>query len=365
MKDKYMASGPLAGVKVIEFAGLGPGPFAGMVLSDLGAEVVEIARDGAPAPRATRSDARGRKRIGLNLKTPEAVETCLSLIEKADIIFEGNRPGVMERLGLGPDVVLARNPALVYGRMTGWGQYGPLAQAAGHDINYFALTGLLHAIGPEERPVPPLNLGADYGGGSMFLIAGMLSALIHARTTGQGQVVDVAMTDCATYLGTLFHDMRGSGDWKDQREANLLDGGAHFYGNYECADGKFVAIGSIEPQFYALLLEKTGAAEKLSDQQMDRSKWPEMRETLRDIFRTRTRDEWCEIMEGTDVCFAPVLALEEVPNHPHQVARGVFVDVGGVRQVAPAPRFSGTPATVQWAPSDKQWLAEDILSEWT
>lgn len=360
-----MASGPLTGIRVLEFSGLGPGPFAGMVLSDLGAEVIAIAREGAPPPPVTRSDARGRKRICLNLKKPEAVEACLQLAEKVDIVFEGNRPGVMERLGLGPDVMLDRNPSLVYGRMTGWGQYGPLAHAAGHDINYFALTGLLHAIGPAERPVPPLNLGADYGGGSMFLIAGMLSAVIHARMTGNGQVVDVAMTDCATYLGALFHDMHGTGIWKDQREANLLDGGAHFYGNYECADGKFIAIGSIEPQFYALLLEMAGAADKLPHPQMDRSKWPEMRDTLRGIFRTKTRDEWCEIMEGTDVCFAPVLSLEEAPCHPHQVARNVFVDVDGVRQVAPAPRFSRTPAAVQWASSDRQWSAQDILSEWS
>jgi len=359
-----MASGPLDGIKVVEFAGLGPGPFAGMLLSDLGAEVVEIAREGVAPPPPSRGDARGRKRICLNLKTPEAVETCLQLAAKADVVFEGNRPGVMERLGLGPDVMLARNPALVYGRMTGWGQTGPLSHAAGHDINYLAITGLLHAIGPAERPVPPLNLAADYGGGAMFLVVGMLSALLSARISGKGQVIDVAMSDCATYLGTVFHNFQASGAWQDRREANLLDGGAHFYGNYECSDGKFVSIGSIEPQFYQLLLDKTGAAQSLPHQQMDRAKWPEMREALRSVFLTRTRDEWCALMEGTDVCFAPVLTLAEARQHPHQVEREVFVEAEGTLQVAPAPRFSDTPARIQWLATDRQWTAEEILANW-
>ncbi len=359
-----MASGPLVGIKVVEFAGLGPGPFAGMLLSDLGAEVVEIARDGSPPPPADRGDARGRKRICLDLKLPEAVETCLQLIEKADLVFEGHRPGVMERLGLGPDVMLARNPALVYARMTGWGQYGPLSHAAGHDINYLAITGLMHAIGPAERPVPPLNLAADYGGGSMFLVVGMLSALISARSTGRGQVVDTAMTDCATYLGSLFHNLSSTGQWEDRREANLLDGGAHFYGNYECADGRFVSIGSIEPQFYQLLLEKTGAADRLTHPQMDEAHWPEMREALREVFLTKTRDEWCALMEGTDVCFAPVLSLAEAREHPHQIERQVFTESGGSVHVAPAPRFSVTPGQIQWLASDRRWTAADILAHW-
>lgn len=359
-----MAQGPLDGIKVVEFAGLGPGPFAGMFLSDLGAEVVEIAREGAPAPAAFRGDSRGRKRVCLNLKDAAAVESCLSLVERADIVFEGNRPGVMERLGLGPDVMLARNPALVYGRMTGWGQYGPLAQAAGHDINYLALTGLLHAVGPAERPVPPLNLAADYGGGAMFLIAGMLAAVLHARTTGRGQVVDVSMTDCASYLGSLFHHFRAGGHWRDRREANLLDGGAHFYGVYECADGKFVAIGAIEPQFYALLLDKMAVGDTLGFAQMDARNWPAMRETLRAAFLTRTRQEWCDLLEGTDACFAPVLTLEEAPDHPHNQARAVFVESGGVQQVAPAPRFSQTPGAIQWPPSAKTWSVADILAGW-
>jgi alpha-methylacyl-CoA racemase len=359
-----MASGPLSGVKVLEFAGLGPGPFAGTFLSDLGADVVVVAREGAPAPEAFRPDSRGRRRIALNLKSPDAVATCLDLAAKADIVFEGNRPGVMERLGLGPDVMLARNPALVYGRMTGWGQYGPYAHTAGHDINYLALTGLLHAIGPAERPVPPLNLAADYGGGAMFLIAGVLAALLHARSTGTGQVIDVAMTDCAAYLGSLFHAMKGDGTWQDEREANLLDGGAHYYGAYETADGKFVSIGSMEPQFYALLLEKTGTVDRLTAPQESTADWPEMRDALRDVFRKKTRAEWCEIMEGTDVCFAPVLTLGEAPGHPHNMARQTFVESGGVKVPAPAPRFSATPAAIQWPSSPELHNAGDILSDW-
>ena len=359
-----MASGPLNGVKVVEFAGLGPGPFAGMLLSDLGAEVIEIARAGSAPPPRSRGDTRGRKRIPLNLKSPDAVETCLKLVEKADMVFEGNRPGVMERLGLGPDVMLGRNPALVYGRMTGWGQSGPLSQAAGHDINYLAITGLLHAIGPAERPVPPLNIGADYGGGAMFLVVGLLAALLSARTTGKGQVIDVAMSDCAPYIGTIFHNFQATGMWEDRREANLLDGGAHFYGNYECADGKFISIGSIEPQFYQLLLEKTGAADLLLHKQMDKAAWPAMRDVLRKVFLGKTRDEWCALMEGSDVCFAPVLTLAESRQHPHQVEREVFLETEGTLQVAPAPRFSETPGQIQWLASDRQWTAEEVLANW-
>lgn len=359
-----MASGPLVGIRVIEFAGLGPGPYAGMFFSDLGAEVIEIAREGAPVPHAHRSDARGRKRICFDLKRVDAVEACLRLAEKADVVFEGNRPGVMERLGLGPDAMFARNPALVYGRMTGWGQFGPLAQAAGHDINYLALTGLAHAIGPTERPVPPLNLCADYGGGAMFLIAGILAALINARSTGRGQVIDAAMTDCTSYLGSLFHGLQSAGRWQDMRESNLLDGGAHFYANYECADGKFISIGAIEPKFYTLMLDKIGATRAFTYDQMDATHWPEMRMALRDIFLTRTRDEWCLLLEGSDVCFAPVLTFAEAAAHPHHIARQTFVTSGGVKQVAPAPRFSGTPAAIQWPPSHREWTAEEILTNW-
>ncbi|MCW1384873.1 CoA transferase [Novosphingobium sp. KCTC 2891] len=359
-----MAKGPLAGVKVLEFAGLGPAPLAGMFLSDLGADVVEVAREGTPPPPSTRPDARGRRRVALNLKTPEAVATCLDLAAQADVVIEGNRPGVMERLGLGPSTMLARNPRLVYGRMTGWGQSGPYAHTAGHDINYLSLTGVLHAIGTAERPVPPLNLAADYGGGTMFLIMGILSAVLHARTTGEGQVIDVAMTDCAAYLASLFYGMHATGMWKEEREANLLDGGAHFYGVFECADGKWISIGSIEPQFYALLLEKTGTAEKIVHPQMDRAAWPEMREVLREAIRGKTRDEWCAIMEGTDVCFAPVLTFAEAPHHAHNVARGTFVESGGTTVPAPAPRFSATPAAIQWPPSDALHSTAEVLESW-
>ncbi|WP_157219357.1 CaiB/BaiF CoA transferase family protein [Flavisphingomonas formosensis] len=357
-------SGPLTGVKVLEFAGLGPGPFAGTFFADLGAQVLRIERPGAPDAAATRSDARGRRAIELDLKDPADVATALALSEKADLLFEGNRPGVMERLGLGPETVLAHNSALVYGRMTGWGQSGPYAHTAGHDINYLALTGALHAIGPEERPIPPLNLAADYGGGAMFLVAGLLAALVHARTTGQGQVVDVGMTDCASYLMSLFYGMRAAGDWADARSANLLDGGAPFYDTYRCADGRFVAIGSIEPQFYALLLKATGTEDQLAGVQMDKTRWPERKEILRAAFARKTRDEWCAIMEGTDICFAPVLSLDEAPKHPHNVARGTFVDVGGVTLPAPAPRFSATPSTAPAAPRPIERDRGDALAAW-
>jgi len=357
-------SGPLAGVKVLEFAGIGPGPFAGMMLSDMGADVLRIERMGAADPQPERFDARGRRAVEVDLKQRDSVALCLRLAERADIVFEGNRPGVMERLGLGPDVMLGRNPRLVYGRMTGWGQQGPCAHLAGHDINYLSLTGALHAIGTEDQPVAPLNLAADYGGGAMFLVTGMLAALLHARQTGQGQVVDAAMTDGAAYLMSLFYGMFASGQWKDQRESNLLDGGAHFYGTYRCADGKWISIGSIEPQFYALLLKNTGAGDRLSRPQMDRDAWPEMKETLREIFATRTRDEWCAILGDTDACFAPVLSLAEAPAHPHNVARSTFVEAAGVVQPAPAPRFSATPSAIQWAPAPIHREIESIVAEW-
>ena len=358
------ASGPLKGIKVLEFAALGPGPFAGTLLSDLGAEVLRIERKGVADPTPDRFDARGRRSLALDLKRPEAVDLCLRLCERAEIVFEGNRPGVMERLGLGPDVMLARNPKLVYGRMTGWGQSGPLSAAAGHDINYLSLTGALHSIGPKDAPVPPLNLGADYGGGAMFLLVGLLGALLHARATGEGQVVDAGMTDGASYLMTIFYGFRAAGLWKDEREANLLDGGAHFYGTYQCADGKWISLGSIEPQFYALLLEKSGAADRLAKPQMDRESWPEMKQALREVFATRTRDEWCAIMEGTDICFAPILSMEEAPKHPHNIARETFVEVGGVVQPAPAPRFSATPGRIQWAPAPIGHQARETLADW-
>ena len=359
-----MASGPLQGLKIIEFAGIGPGPFCGMLLSDLGADVVRIDRKGSG--RASKFDvtARGRRSVALDLKSPAAVETCLTLMERADIVFEGFRPGVMERLGIGPDVALKRNPKLVYGRMTGWGQTGPLAQAAGHDMNYIALTGALAAIGTEDKPIPPLNLVGDFGGGALYLAFGMLAAVIHARASGQGQVVDCAMTDGAASLMAMFYGFRASGMWSDRRRANLLDGGAHFYDTYRCKGGGWVAIGSIEPQFYALLLEKTGITDPQFQNQMSKADWPALKEKLGAVLLTKTRDEWCAIMEGTDVCFAPVLDFEEAPKHPHNVARGTFCEIEGVVQPSPAPAFSATPGKVQGPPPGIGAHTDTALADW-
>jgi len=338
------SQGPLTGVKVVEFVGLGPAPFAAMLLADMGAEIVRIDRPGAGGGGPAEILARGRRSIGLNLKRPEAVEACLRLVAQADILLEGYRPGVMERLGVGPDTCFVRNPALVYGRMTGWGQHGPLAHAAGHDLNYIALTGALHAIGPKAAPVPPLNLVGDFGGGSLYLAMGVLAALVHARATGQGQVVDAAIVDGAASLLSAQHQLMAMGLWRDEREANWLDGAAPFYGVYECSDGRFVSLGPLEPEFYALLLEKLG----LSDdpdmaQTLDASQWPAQRARFAEIFKAQPCDHWVSLLEGTDVCFAPVLSLEEAAEHPHITARGVFQEISGVRQAAPAPRFSATP----------------------
>lgn len=341
------AKGPLAGVKVVEFAGIGPGPFAGMMLSDMGADVLRIDRIDAPDSAPHQIEARGRRTLALDLKQPAAVALCLDLCASAEIVFEGRRPGVMERLGLGPDVMLARNSRLVYGRITGWGQYGPLAQAAGHDINYLSLTGALNAIGTADRPVPPLNLAADYGGGAMFLMTGILAALLHARATGEGQVVDAAMTDGAAYLMTYFYGLTAGGRWKDERYANAIDGAAPYYDTYRCADGKWISIGAIEPPFYALLLEKMDVSSQFFQPQNDRAAWPEMKAALATIFATKTRDAWCAILENTDACFAPVLSLTEAPTHSHNTARETFVELNGVTAPAPAPRFSATPGAMQ------------------
>jgi alpha-methylacyl-CoA racemase len=353
-------SGPLTGVRIVEFAGIGPGPFACMLLADMGAEVVTLDRVGAKKnPKAAAS--RGRKLVELDLKNKASIAQVLDLLANADALIEGFRPGVMERLGLGPDVVLARNPRLVYGRMTGWGQEGPLAHAAGHDINYISVTGALSAIGPKERPVPPLNLVGDFGGGALYLVVGVLAALLEAKKSGRGQVVDAAMCDGAASLLSMFFDMTASGRWTEGRESNFLDGGAHFYGVYECACGNFVSIGSIEPQFYALLRQLAGLSDTDFDAQMDRKAWPALKQKLIEIFKTKTRDEWCKIMEGTDVCFAPVLTMAEAPQHPHMAAREVFVSRHGVTQPAPAPRFSRTPSAIREA------AAADIASltsEW-
>ena len=353
-------SGPLAGFRIVEFAGIGPGPFACMMLADMGAEVVTLDRVGAK--KNLKSVAgRGRKVVELDLKSDAAIAQVLDLLSHADALIEGFRPGVMERLGLGPDVVQARNPRLVYGRMTGWGQEGPLAQAAGHDINYISVTGALAAIGGKDKPVPPLNLVGDFGGGALYLVVGVLAALVEASRSGKGQVVDAAMCDGAASLMSMFFDLAAAGRWTEQRESNFLDGGAHFYGVYECACGKFISIGSIEPQFYALLRQHAGLSEPGFDQQMDPKAWPVLKQKLAEVFKTKTRDEWCAIMEGTDVCFAPILTMREAPDHPHNAAREIFVTRHGVTQPAPAPRFSRTPSAIRDAA--KADIAE-LTSEW-
>jgi alpha-methylacyl-CoA racemase len=343
--------GPLSGIRIVEFQGIGPGPFAAMLLSDMGADVIRIDRKGGRTPHKTEITYRGRHAVALDLKKPEAVEAALRLIEKADALIEGFRPGVMERLGLGPEVCLKRNPKLVFGRMTGWGQTGPLADAAGHDINYIALTGALHAIGNAGgKPVPPLNLVGDFGGGALYLALGVVCAMLEANKSGKGQVVDAAMTDGAASLMTMFYGMSASGMWQDNRGINMLDSGTHFYDTYETSDGKWIALGSIEPQFYREMLEKTGITDPDFQAQMDRNAWPALKEKIAAVIRTKSRDEWDAIMLGSDVCYAPVLSLAEAPKHPHNVARKTFVEIDGVTQPAPAPRFSRTPAEVKGPP---------------
>ena len=359
-----MGKGPLSGLKIVEFAGIGPGPFCGMLLSDLGADVVRIDRKGGGRGSKFDVTSRGRRSVALDLKTPEAVEACLGLMERADAAFEGFRPGVMERLGLGPDVALKRNPKLVYGRMTGWGQFGPLAQSAGHDINYIAITGALAAIGAANKPIPPLNLVGDFGGGALYLAFGLLAGVISARATGVGQVVDCAMTDGSASLMAMFYGMTASGGWRPGRSANLLDGGAHFYDVYQCKDDQWIALGSIEPQFYALLLEKAKLTDPQFKSQMNRDDWPALKAKLTAVIRTKTRDEWNEIMGGSDVCFAPVLSLQEAAGHPHNAARKTFVEIDGVVQPAPAPRFSATPGEIQAPPPAIGSDNKAALADW-
>jgi len=355
-------AGPLQGVRVVEFAGLGPGPFCAMLLADLGADVLRIARPGA-APDAQDITTRSRRQLGLDLRAPEGQAAALALAARADLLVEGFRPGVMERLGLGPEPCQARNPRLVYGRMTGWGQHGPLAQAAGHDINYIAISGALHAIGRAgEAPVPPLNYVGDFGGGGMLLAVGLLAALHEARAGGRGQVVDAAMTDGSALLSAFMYGFKAKGQWSNQRGENMLDGGAPFYDTYACADGRYVAIGAIEPQFYAELRARCGIEDPLFDGQMDAARWPLLKLRLADVFRTRTRDEWCALLEGSDACFAPVLDWDEAPAHPHNRARGTFVETGGVVQPAPAPRFSRTPSAPPALP--RAATLDEALAAW-
>jgi alpha-methylacyl-CoA racemase len=362
--------GVLSGYRVIELAGIGPGPMCAMLLSDMGADVLRIDRS-ADAGLGIAMDPkysllnRGRRSAAFDLKKPEAIEAVLKLVEKADALIEGFRPGVTERLGLGPDDCLKRNPRLIYGRMTGWGQEGPLAHAAGHDINYIALSGALHSIGRKgEAPVPPLNLVGDFGGGALYLALGVVAGLLEAQKSGKGQVVDAAMIDGAASLMTAIYGMHGAGFWSDERGSNILDTGAHYYDVYETKDGKYVAIGSIEAKFYAELLRLSGLQGEELPHQQDRKSWPKMKDRVKKLFLTKTRDEWCKIMEGSDICFAPVLSMTEAPNHPHNQHRGTFVEAGGVTQPGPAPRFSRTPSKIQRPPARPGEHTEEALRDW-
>ena len=361
-------SGPLTGLKVLEITGIGPGPFCGMVLADLGADVVRVDRaervtDRDPASARFDLLARGRRSIGVDLKNPDGVATVLDLAAEADVLIEGFRP-VAERLGIGPDVCLERNPRLVYGRMTGWGQTGPYAHTAGHDINYIALSGALHPIGRRgEAPVPPVNFVGDFGGGGMLLALGVCAAVIEARVSGSGQVVDAAMTDGSALLTTMFHGLAATGAWSTERGTNLIDTGSHMYDVFECADGEYISLGSLEPQFYAEMCTRLGIP--IAEMpEYDRARWPEFKERIRSIVREKTRDEWCALLEGTDVCFAPVLSLTEAPSHPHNRDRATFIEVDGITQPAPAPRFSRTPGAVRRPPSAAGQHTDEALAEW-
>jgi alpha-methylacyl-CoA racemase len=363
--------GPLAGVRIIEFGGVGPGPYACMLLSDMGADVVRIDRKtiqkvGDRDFRRTKYDLanRNRRSVVVDLKQPEGIEACLELVATADALVEGFRPGVMERLGLGPDDCLARNPKLVYGRMTGWGQSGPLANTAGHDINYIALTGALHSIGATGGPpVPPLNLVGDYGGGAMFLVCGILAGLFEAQRSGRGQIVDAAMTDGSASLMTLFHGLSAFGAWSPSRGENMLDGGAHFYSTYETRDGKWIAVGAVEGPFYRELRRALGLHDPAFDAQMSADRWPELKQKLAEIFKTRTQAEWISLIGDADACCTPVLSLQEAIGHPHNVARNTFVEVDGVTQPNVAPRFSRTPSSIRW-PSPKHGAhTREVMAE--
>ncbi len=363
--------GPLSGIKIIELAGIGPGPFCAMMLADMGADVIRVDRaqsvvGGDPASPPADVLNRGRRSVGLDLKQPDGVETLLKLVEAADALIEGFRPGVAERLGVGPDVCLARNPRLVFGRMTGWGQEGPYAQMAGHDINYIALAGALEPLGRAgDKPLPPINLIGDFGGGGMLLAFGVATALVEAQRSGQGQVVDAAMVDGAAVLMTMIHAFRAMGIWEDNRGSNLLDTGAYYYEVYETKDGKYVSIGSLERQFYEVLLDKLGLTDDPTmPHPQDKSQWPAMKERFTEIFLTKTRDEWCAIFEGTDACFAPVLSMSEAPQHPHNHQRGTFVERNGVVQPAPAPRFSRTAAEIQRPPAFPGQHTDEVLGDW-
>jgi alpha-methylacyl-CoA racemase len=368
-----MPMGPLEGIRIVELAGIGPGPFCAMLLSDMGAEVIRVDRAMMVGQDTDRDGndarfnllARGRRNIAVDLKHPAAVDAVLRLIDRADALLEGFRPGVMERLGLGPDLCLARNPKLVYGRMTGWGQDGPIARTAGHDINYIALSGVLHSIGEAGGPpVPPLNLVGDFGGGALYLAMGVLAGIISARSNGKGQVIDCSMVEGSASLMMMMYGALASGAWTEERGHNRTDGGAHYYRVYETKDGEYVSVGAIEPQFYALLLQHTGLEGETLPEQTDRADWPGMQQRLARIFKEKTRSEWTEIMQQTDICFAPVLRMSEALSHPHNVHRESFVEIDGIAQPAPAPRFLGTPTRVQRPPARVGEHTEAILKDW-
>ncbi|ODT08726.1 MAG: carnitine dehydratase [Mesorhizobium sp. SCN 65-20] len=356
------ASGPLAGLRIVEFVGLGPAPFAAMQFADMGAEVIRIARPGAMPTLPDPISGRGRPTVEADLKDPGDASLVRSLVDSADAIIEGFRPGVMERLGLGPEPLLESNPRLVYGRMTGWGQTGPLARQAGHDINYIAITGALAAIGPADRPMPPLNLVGDFGGGAMFLVSGMLAALLHAQRSGEGQVIDCAICDGTIQLMTMVHDMAAAGHWKPQRDANLLDGGAPYYGAYECADGKFIAVGPIEPQFFELFRAAIGLEEDAHRLRADPANWPALRDKIAARLRTRSSSHWLDLLEYTDACVSPVLDMHEAAQHPHLAARKSIVELDGLPQPAPAPRFSATPTEARARPANSLSLQAAVAA---
>ncbi|WP_028937656.1 CaiB/BaiF CoA transferase family protein [Pseudonocardia spinosispora] len=359
-------AGPLAGLKVVELGGIGPGPHAAMILADLGADVVRVERPAGSLKLTGGKDytLRGRRSVAADLKSEAGRETVLRLAEKADVLLEGLRPGVTERLGVGPEDCRARNPRLVYGRMTGWGQDGPLAPRAGHDINYISLTGALHAIGQADKPIPPLNLVGDYGGGSMLLVIGVLAALTERQNSGEGQIVDAAMIDGTSILSQMFWSLRGSGVWNDNRHDNLLDGSTPFYDTYECSDGRHVAVGSLEPQFYALLLKGLGLDTEDLPAQHDKSGWPVLRERFTAAFASRTRDEWAAVFADTDACVTPVLTFAEAAEHPHVQARDTLIELDGVTQAAPAPRFSRTPAGTPSTPPVAGADTDSVFAEW-
>ena len=357
-------TGPLADLRVVELAAIGPVPFAAMLLSDMGADVVRVVRPGTPALRPHDIVERGRRVAELDLKSSTGVASLLALVEHAEVLLEGYRPGVMERLGLGPDIALARNPRLVYGRMTGWGQSGPLAHAAGHDIDYIAVAGALQTIGERGRaPVPPLNLLGDFGGGGMYLVTGVLAAVLEARRSGRGQVVDCAMIDGVASLMSFIYAALARGEWRDKRQSNLLDGGAPFYATYRCADGEYIAVGALEPQFHAEMIERLGLDAEGFKDRADPASWPRLRRLLEETFARRTRAEWRDILEGTDACFAPILNFAESARHPHILARGTMASLDGVPCPAPAPRFSRTPSALHSVQAEIH-DAGGIVGEW-